>query len=156
MSHCSIVPPYLLDALAGSDDRELARRAGESLRLDEHHRAGRRTPTAARPTPAAPHQPSARPTAEPGGPGPNRIIGDAAGQTTTPGTIVRREGGPATDDIAATEAYDALGLTWTMWHEVFGRDSLDGHAMPLRATVQLRPELRQRLLGRPADGLRRR
>lgn len=131
MSHCSIVPPYLLDALAGSPDQELARRAGESLRLDERHRSGRSPQATGRPAP------SARPesTPETAGPHPNRIIGDAAGQTLTPGTIVRREGEPVTDDIAVTEAYDALGLTWTMWHQVFGRDSLDGRAMPLRATV---------------------
>ncbi|MFO0967209.1 MAG: M4 family metallopeptidase [Gemmataceae bacterium] len=48
---------------------------------------------------------------------------------------MRKEGGPATSDPAVNEAYDALGATYQLYSEVFERDSIDGHGMPLNAYV---------------------
>ncbi|MCR8672063.1 M4 family metallopeptidase, partial [Agrococcus sp. HG114] len=68
-------------------------------------------------------------------PAPHREISDARGETHLPGDRVRTEGEPPTGDRAADEAYDGLGAAWRLLHDAFGRDSLDGEGMPLRATV---------------------
>ncbi|MCU1535994.1 MAG: peptidase thermolysin, partial [Humibacillus sp.] len=69
------------------------------------------------------------------GTGPHRTIADAKNTQTLPGTTVRTEGQPATGDVAATEAYDGLGATWSLWSQAYARDSLDGKGMPLLASV---------------------
>ncbi|WP_377639320.1 protealysin inhibitor emfourin [Oryzobacter terrae] len=131
---CSIVPPYLLEALAASDDPAVAAWARATLVADDDLRRSRRTaelrpPSAASsPTPAPRME---RGTAE----APQRAVHDARGETTLPGDLVRAEGSPATDDREVTEAYDGLGATWDLWQEVYGRNSLDGKGLPLVATV---------------------
>ncbi|MGO4604273.1 protealysin inhibitor emfourin [Terrabacter sp. 2YAF2] len=129
---CTIVPPYILEALAASGEPAVARHAREALRQDELLRASRRTPTA-RPTGrTAPRRPDAT---GPGAPAPHRTIFDAKGTQTTPGTQVRAEGGAPSSDAAVNEAYDGLGATWELWSTAYGRDSLDGKGMPLLASV---------------------
>ncbi|MGL4177551.1 MAG: protealysin inhibitor emfourin, partial [Dermatophilaceae bacterium] len=71
----------------------------------------------------------------PGAAGLQRTVHDGGGGTDLPGTKVRGEGDPATDDQEVTEAYDGLGATWTLWQEAYGRNSLDGNGLPLLATV---------------------
>ena len=124
---CSIVPPYLLEAIAARADQRAARCAERTLQRDAEHR-GRRARGHAAAAQAEPGQP--RPAARP-----QRVVSDAQGRETLPGTQVRSEGEPAIGDAAADEAYDGLGLTWTMFFEAFGRDSLDGRGLPLLATV---------------------
>ncbi|HYN66339.1 MAG TPA: protealysin inhibitor emfourin [Ornithinibacter sp.] len=128
---CSIIPPYLLEALASSDDPHLAAHAQATLDVDAERRQSRRTaglrpsgPMTARPRPA-------RGTAE----GPQRAVHDAKQGTSLPGTLVRAEGDPDTGDREVTEAYDGLGATWRLWQESYGRNSLDGKGLPLVATV---------------------
>ncbi len=127
---CSIVPPYVLRALAASGDPVLAARAGEALAHDETLRRARVTaevrPRAGSPGP----RPEAGTAA-----GPQRSIHDAEQGTTLPGTRVRAEGEPATGDTAVSEAYDGLGATWALWQEAYGRTSLDDKGLPLVATV---------------------
>ncbi|GAB3873769.1 protealysin inhibitor emfourin [Terrabacter terrigena] len=132
MPQCTIVPPYILEALAASDEPAVAKHAREALQHDEHLRSTRRTPTA-RPTGRrAPRREDADGTH---GTGPHRTISDAKGTQTTPGTKMRAEGEPASDDEAVNEAYDGLGATWQLWSAAYSRDSLDGKGMPLLATV---------------------
>ncbi|EWS80906.1 peptidase M4 [Brachybacterium phenoliresistens] len=64
-----------------------------------------------------------------------RRVHDAQHGTALPGVLVRAEGAPATGDESADEAYTGLGATWTLFREVFGRDSLDDAGMELVATV---------------------
>jgi hypothetical protein len=134
--HQCIVPPYMLEALAVSDEPALAAHAREALRLDADLRATRRTPTARPTTTRAPRRADVGQDA-PGahGTGPHRTISDAKGTQTLPGTTVRTEGQPPTSDVTATEAYDGLGATWSLWSQAYGRDSLDGKGMPLLASV---------------------
>ena len=127
--HCSIVPPYLLAALAASGDEQLAARAGETLRVDDLMRRARVTAE------ARPARGGARPRLTPGTDGPVRAVHDAENGTSLPGTPVRAEGEPATDDTAVTEAYDGLGATWQLWQDAYDRNSLDGKGLPLLATV---------------------
>lgn len=133
--HCTIVPPYILEALAASDEPAVAAHAREALRHDEHLRSTRRTPTA-RPTGRrAPRRKDVTDGPEAHGTGPHRTISDAKGTQTTPGTKMRAEGEPASGDVAVNEAYDGLGATWELWSTAYARDSLDGKGMPLNATV---------------------
>lgn len=114
-----IVPPYLLRQLAGSADPDLAERARRTLAHDAVLRTrparGTLLPSARR--------------------GLRRTIHDAQHLTTLPGDLVREEGGPASADEAVDQAYDGLGDTWRLYHDVFGRDSIDGQGLPLVATV---------------------
>lgn len=125
---CSIVPPYLLRRLAAQDEprlRAVAVAAKESLLHIKELQAVRSAPA-----PAA--RPAAR-QARPGGP--QRTIYDAQGLEQLPGKLVRKEGAAATGDVAADEAYEGLGSTYSLYAEVFGRDSIDGAGLPLDATV---------------------
>ncbi|NHA70045.1 protealysin inhibitor emfourin [Phycicoccus flavus] len=127
---CSIVPPYLLAALAASGDTHVSRSASETLRVDDLVRRGRVMADARPETRGTP------PHLAPGtDAGPRRAVHDAQQGTTLPGVEVRAEGGPETGDEAVTQAYDGLGATWRLWHEAYGRNSLDGKGLPLVASV---------------------
>ena len=85
------MPPYLLEALASSDDPRAAEHAQATLDVDAELRqepAHRRSlrPTAGR----APRQRLAPGTTA----GPQRAVHDAEHGTTLPGTLVRSEGDP--------------------------------------------------------------
>ncbi|ADU46568.1 protealysin inhibitor emfourin [Intrasporangium calvum] len=151
-ARCSIVPPYILEALARSSEPAVADAARTSLAHDEAIRRARRSGRRLAPPrdvnepgPPAPSGPQAptdptQPTeptepSPPLGTGPRRTIGDAQGKRTLPGETVRPEGDPATGDPAVDEAYDGLGATWGLWSAAYGRDSLDDKGMPLIATV---------------------
>jgi Zn-dependent metalloprotease len=111
------VPPYVLEHVAHSDvpAAHLARR---TLLLDRGLRVADRTPRIKR--------------AESGL---HREISDAEHTETLPGTLVRKEGDPATGDAATDEAYDGLGAVYKYYSEVHGRDGLDGDGSPLLGTV---------------------
>ena len=130
-AHCSIVPPYLLEALASSDDPRAAEHAQATLAVDAELRQDRRTGSLRPTTGRAPRQRLAPGTTA----GPQRAVHDAKHGTTLPGTLVRSEGDPPTGDRAVTEAYDGLGDTWQLWQQAYGRNSLDGKGLPLVASV---------------------
>ena len=128
---CTIVPPYLLEALAASGDPTVEAHAQATLAVERDLRRDRRTgglrprgPRRSRPGSSAARPParSARCTTRSSG-------------TDLPGTKVRGEGDPATGDRAVTEAYDGLGATWQLWQQSYGRNSLDGRGLPLVASV---------------------
>lgn len=69
-------------------------------------------------------------------PGPvDRSVFDAKSGESLPGQLVRKEGEAPAGDPAADEAYDGLGHTHSLYADVFGRNSIDGLGMPLKATV---------------------
>ena len=68
-------------------------------------------------------------------PAPDRTISDAANTEDLPGMIVRREEEPPVEDAAVNEAYEGLGATHQLFWDAFARDSIDGAALPLDATV---------------------
>ena len=135
---CSIVPPYLMEALAQHADASVAQLARLSLDQDRHLR---HTRTASPPRTSSTsdhpveHQAGLAAPHVDDGHTPQRTIADAHGTQTTPGTTVRREGAPASGDSAVDEAYDGFGQTWALYHDVFGRDSLDNRGLPLLGTV---------------------
>jgi Zn-dependent metalloprotease len=127
-SHCPILPPAVLRAVASRGTPEQRERARRTILLDARLRAGRATATPPGGSPAG-RSPAAAPRS------PRRVVSDAGGTRTLPGRAVRAEGAGPTGDPAADEAYDGLGLTWTFWSEVLSRDSVDGRGLPLLGTV---------------------
>ena len=118
-----IVPPYLLRHLATTAD-PIADYAKATLTRDQRYRHSRATATGRRSAMAAT-----------GATGPSRRISDAANAEQLPGTTVREEGAPATGDAAVDEAYDGFGATWTLYDEIYGRNSIDGSGLRLLGTV---------------------
>ncbi|PWH17631.1 MAG: peptidase M4 family protein [Anaerolineae bacterium] len=68
-------------------------------------------------------------------PGKQRIIYDAQNGSQLPGVVVRREGDPPVTDPAVNEAYDGSGLTYDLFYEFYGRNSIDGRGLRLDSTV---------------------
>jgi Zn-dependent metalloprotease len=64
-----------------------------------------------------------------------RTVYDAQQKTAMRGKLVRAEGGKATGDAAADEAYDGAGSTYDFYDKVLGRSSVDGRGMPLISSV---------------------
>jgi Zn-dependent metalloprotease len=64
-----------------------------------------------------------------------RSIATAHNQQTFPGTIVRSEGSPPSNDNAVNEAYDGLGDTYDFFWETFNRNSIDDEGLPLVGIV---------------------
>ena len=122
----TIIPPYLLRRLAESAEAQVAAPARHTLRADETLRALRATPS------SYPSPPRSAVIAEAAV---NREISDAHNTEQLPGTVVRREGAPASGDAAADEAYDGFGATWALFHEAYGRNSIDDAGLLLAGTV---------------------
>jgi Zn-dependent metalloprotease len=66
---------------------------------------------------------------------PQRKIYTASNTQRTPGRLIRSEGAPPTGDPAVDEAYEYMGDTYTLYWNVFNRDSIDDDGMPLHGTV---------------------
>lgn len=67
--------------------------------------------------------------------GETREVYDCKNRTSLPGTLVRREDEPDTEDETVSEAYDAAGLTYKLFHDLYGRDSFDGKNALLKSSV---------------------
>ncbi len=120
---CGILPPHLLRTVAERGTLPQRARALRTLALDDTLRGLRATGE------------HARAVGGDGGRRPVRTIADAGHLEQLPGRTVRSEGDPPVGDAAADEAYDGLGLTWELYDQVYGRDSLDGHGLPLLGSV---------------------
>jgi Zn-dependent metalloprotease len=65
----------------------------------------------------------------------HRTIYTAGNRETKPGRLVRSEGQDKVADVAVNEAYDGLGDTFNFYLEMYQRNSIDGHGLPLNAIV---------------------
>ncbi len=117
---CSIVPPYVLAALAQAEDARLAGAAHETIALTAELVA-RRLLLLER---GERHLPDER-----------RVVYDAAHGRELPGTLLRREGGATCSDASANAAYEHAGQTFSFFERVFGRSSIDGRGMRLLSSV---------------------
>lgn len=122
-----ILPPYVLHEIArrGSDAQRNV--ALKTLALDGTHRTQRLVRQLLA---VAPHQ-----AVSGVAPAVRRSIFNSGNQEATTGRLVRAEGQPPTDDNAVNEAYDGLGHTFEFYFEIYQRNSIDGHGMPLNAYV---------------------
>lgn len=125
-----ILPPDLLIELARGAEPEQRDALLSTLSIDHGLRLARaevaaRTlmrPITLQPTPTAGT--------------PNRRIYDQAHSSDqTPGTLVRSEGDPPSNDPSVNQAYDSFGYTYALYWDVFHRDSIDGQGMPLEGFV---------------------
>ena len=71
--------------------------------------------------------------------GKNRAIYNAFSTSALPGSLMRTEGGPATGDADADNAYTYLGDTYDYFWTQHGRDSWNGGGAALIATVHYCP-----------------
>ncbi len=126
-AHCTLVPPYILQAVARHGQGVARDAAITTLGLDKTFAVTRLIGDAARREAVA--------TAVAAPPRLHRLIHDAHGEEDLPGDLVRAEGDPAGADLAATEAYDGLGDTWRLYQDVYGRNSIDDAGMDLSGTV---------------------
>jgi Zn-dependent metalloprotease len=124
-----ILPPDLLVRIA--QEATLDQRAAilQSLELDHSFRLAR-AEAAARQAIRPPMR-----AAAPGGK-PKRFIHDQAHSTSpSPGTLVRGEGQPAVADASVNQAYDNFGYTYSLYWDVFHRDSIDDQGMQIDGLV---------------------
>ncbi|HEV7623354.1 MAG TPA: M4 family metallopeptidase, partial [Amnibacterium sp.] len=120
---CGIVPPYILEALARHDDVVIRDAAARTLAVtvDLGERRVSTTPGEGARGVTAPRE--------------HRSVYDTHGTETLPGRLVRDEGAAATHDVAVNEAYDGLGDTWTLYQDVYGRNSIDDRGLTLVGSV---------------------
>ncbi len=64
-----------------------------------------------------------------------RAIYDAKNGAQLPGTLVRSEGDPASTDPAINEAYDGSGVTYDLFFDTYGRNSIDNNGLKLNSTI---------------------
>ena len=121
---CSIVPPYILQEIAQRGTESQRDLAFQTLNVSAQIR-GRREVVGRIFSNFV-----LAPTGEK-----RRTVYDAKRRTRLPGTRVRSEGAPPSQDVAVNEAYDGSGATYDLYFEVFGRNSIDGNGMRLDSTV---------------------
>ena len=66
---------------------------------------------------------------------PDRAVHDAEHGTDLPGVLRRDEGAEPHADESVNAAYDGLGHTWSLFHDAYGRNSLDDAGLKLVASV---------------------
>ena len=124
-----IVPPFLLNRIAATDKPHLARAA----------QAAQRTLMA--PRDYSPRHATLKLSVEGDtlvaetAPSPDRTIADAHNTETLPGDTVRTENQEPVADGTVNQAFDGLGETFDFYWSAYQRDSIDGHGLPLDATV---------------------
>jgi len=64
-----------------------------------------------------------------------RRVHDAKNGSGLPGILIRGEGQPPVMDAAINEAYDGAGVTYDLFHQIYGRNSIDGNGLPLVSSV---------------------
>jgi Zn-dependent metalloprotease len=69
------------------------------------------------------------------GGGKERVVYTARNGSSLPGTVVRREGDPPSSDVAVNEAYDGSGVTYDLFKDTYGRNSIDDNGMRLDSSV---------------------
>ncbi len=133
---CQYVPPYVLDQLEKSGEAEVAKaakatdapikkardsRAKQAVSLTQAQATSQVTEAAPPPTGTS-----------------RREIYDSETSATQRKKLVRAEGDPATADTDVTAAYDSLGLVYTFFKDVLGRESIDNMSLDLIANVHYR------------------
>ncbi len=126
---CSIIPPHMFDQLTKSGDAKIRQQAIDAIAAGSAARAVRST-LAMMPGWAAIPSPSAKR---------HRLVYDVkhGSFSDLPGTLVRGEGDPRTEDPAVNEAYSYSGTTYNFYKRVFQRNSLDDRGMSLLSSVHL-------------------
>lgn len=118
---CCIVPPHILEQVAVNGNPEQKEWAFQTLNVSAQFR-GRRIAVGSINFAVSPGEK-------------RRTIFDAKNGEQLPGTPVRHEGEPPSNDVAVNEAYDGAGATYDLYAEVYGRNSIDDKGLRLDSTV---------------------
>ncbi|MBD2777957.1 M4 family metallopeptidase [Iningainema tapete] len=118
---CCIVPPHMLEHVAENGTPTQREWAFHTLNLSAQIRGRRQAVGNIDVMP----QPGEK----------RRTIYDAKNGEQLPGTIVRTEGSPPSNDDAVNESYDSAGATYDFYYEVFERNSIDDKGLRLESTV---------------------
>ncbi|HRC45340.1 MAG TPA: M4 family metallopeptidase [Nitrospira sp.] len=126
---CSIIPPHIFDQLTKSDDSKVRQLAIDAIAAGSAARAVRSTLSMMAGWAAVP-SPSAKC---------HRLVYDVkhGNFNDLPGTLMREERDPRSDDPAVNEAYTHSGTTYNFYKKVFQRNSLDDRGMSLISSVHL-------------------
>ena len=122
-----IIPPYVTERLARSDNAEIRERAEANAAAAARTRVLRARASA---VPSLIPRPGAAPAK-------HRLVYDARNTDRLPGALARSEGQGPVADPAVNEAFDHAGSTYDFYDAVFKRSSLDGNGMTLVGTVHL-------------------
>jgi Zn-dependent metalloprotease len=122
-ARCSIVPAYLLRAIAANGDQQDRVRALTALAVSSGPRRERQALLELAGAWMFPQRTK------------RRTIYDAEHLRVLPGRCVRTEGERRTRDAAVDDAYDAAGRTHDFFRRVFGRQSIDDRGMGIRCSV---------------------
>ena len=120
---CSIVPSYVLRAIAENGDEEDRAHALATLSLTSQPSRERQALAELAGVLVLP--PRAK----------RRTVCDVGNTKALPGRIVRTEGERRTRDQSVNEAYDAAGRTYDFFRRVYGRRSVDDRGLGIRSTV---------------------
>ncbi len=120
-----IVPSYMLQELAQQGSPIQQERAVRALSLSDQIRVDRRQIADEVPRRALRLAGAVK----------RCTIYDAEYQTQLPGRPVRSEGDEPTGDPAVDEAYEGSGDTFALYHEIYGRNSIDDQGLHLKSTV---------------------
>lgn len=123
-----IIPPHMVESIKMRGTPALKKMCAALDKSAEKFRV-------ARDQSAPPTSFMAAPLSEGTIPRPNREVYDAGSGTNLPGTLVRKEGGKASKDRAANDAFNGAGDTYKLYLENYRRDSLDGRGMKVVSTV---------------------
>ncbi|HRQ23081.1 MAG TPA: M4 family metallopeptidase [Anaerolineales bacterium] len=121
--HC-IIPPHMLDEITKSGTDSQREKAEETMAISNRIRIQRTS-----------RDLTARMAAIPVTAQKQRNVYDAKNGSQLPGTLVRTEGDPPSSDVAVNEAYDGSGVTYDLFKDIYGRNSIDNKGMPLDSTV---------------------
>lgn len=125
------LPPFILQSIIENGNQTQRQQALRNIVSAEAMRLQRET-AAKEATPPGPLEAMAAPAT------PSRLIYTAEHTGDLPGRLIRSEGDPATGDAAADEAYDGAGATFSLYQDVYGRNSIDGFGLRLDSTVHFR------------------
>ncbi len=122
-----IIPPYITEHLATSEDPDIRARAIADLASSAAMRAVREL-SQSMPNLMAAMSPNKKK---------QRLIYDAKKKDQLPGSLVRSEGQAKVSDPAVNEAYDFSGDTYDFYSKIFDRNSLDDNGMTLKSSVHV-------------------
>ena len=122
-SPCFIVPPYIVRSIAERGSLRQRRTALATIETSERIRGARALLARVPPTNEACALEQAR------------TVFDARGRDRPPFRSVRREGAPASIDLAVNEAFDGSGSTFDFFLHAYERCSIDAYGLPLDSVV---------------------
>jgi len=122
-----ITPPHMLKEIASNGSTAQRETAVKTIISTERMRGQRRAMKSMGPL-------MTKVKAAPAGTK-QRTVYDAKNGSQLPGTVVRSEGSPPVTDPAVNEAYDGSGVTYDLYLDIFGRNSIDNNGLKLDSTV---------------------